>query len=135
MKLSANGLIKGIPENQGSFNFMIRMRDAAGSLAQQAYAMTVMPCETCPVISGQTRYATGGSMPNVHLTFRNANNYTRTIHTSETGEYAIKVPTGFSGTIIPVMEAYVFDPPNRMYQQIITDQAGQDFVGQIIIIS
>jgi C1A family cysteine protease len=135
MKLSANGLIKGIPENQGSFNFMIRMRDAAGSLAQQAYAMTVIPCETCPVISGQTRYATGGSMPNVHLTFRNANNYTRTIHTSETGEYAIKVPTGFSGTIIPVMEAYVFDPPNRMYQQIITDQAGQDFVGQIIMLT
>jgi C1A family cysteine protease len=135
LSLSANGLIKGIPENQGNYHFMIRMRDAAGSLAQQAYAMTVVPCETCPMISGQTRHTNGGSMPNVPLTFRDASNYTRTTQTNETGEYEIKVPTGFSGAIMPQMEGYIFEPPNRMYQQIMTDHSRQDFVAQIIMLT
>jgi len=134
LSLSTNGQLKGVPENQGSYSFMIRMRDAVGSLAQQAYVMTVVPCETCPNISGQTQHANGGDMQNVRLTFRNANNYTRTIQTSETGHYEIKVPNGFSGTVIPEMEGYTFNPPHRIYHQIMTDQPDHNYVAQMIML-
>ncbi|ETR67762.1 MAG: hypothetical protein OMM_04964 [Candidatus Magnetoglobus multicellularis str. Araruama] len=134
LHLTEDGTIKGVPETQGIYSFMIRMSDAAGSMAQQSYVMDVIACETCPIISGKTTYDNTGDMPNVTLIFRDTSNYTRTTITDENGLYQISVPTGWSGTVIPKMEGYTFDPSNRMYQQLMIDQYHQDYVADVIML-
>lgn len=44
-----------------------------------------------------------------------------------TGAYAIRVPSGWSGTVRPSKTDYFFSPASRTYTNVLTDQTGQDY--------
>ena len=133
LELNSNGILKGIPERQGTFSFVIRMEDAAGSLAQQAYTLKVVPCETCPLISGKTLHANGAVVDNIKIVFHDSEAYTRMVLPDENGDYQTKVPVGWSGTVIPEKTGYTFEPQNRVYQEIMTDKKQQDYIASIMM--
>jgi len=126
------GILSGYPEHEGKYRFTIQMTDANGNIARENYTMAVFPCEICPKISGNIQHDSGGGMPEATILFRDANGYTRTAIIDEDGFYEMKVPPGWSGTIIPVRSGYSFIPENLIYQQLMTDQLHQDFMASAI---
>jgi len=50
-------------------------------------------------------------------------------YTTTDGSYYLVVDWGWSGTVTPVAAGYTFDPPNRSYTHVGSDQGGQDYVG------
>lgn len=133
LELSSNGSIKGIPEAQGTFSFVIRMEDAAGSLAQQAYTMEVVPCESCPIISGKSLHASGAVVDGIKIVFHDAEGYTRIVLPDDNGTYQTRVPIGWSGTVIPKKIGYTFEPQNRVYQEIMNNQIQQNFIASVLL--
>ena len=47
------------------------------------------------------------------------------------GFYTISVPSGWSGTVTPIMPGYIFSPKSRNYNDIVSDQTGQDYIATI----
>ncbi|MDY6987286.1 MAG: DNRLRE domain-containing protein [Thermodesulfobacteriota bacterium] len=47
------------------------------------------------------------------------------------GFYAATVGHGWSGTVIPTLEGYVFEPQTREYSNVVSDQTNQDFTPSI----
>jgi C1A family cysteine protease len=129
---SENGKLSGIPEIEGSYRFSIQLTDNTGIPTRQSYVLEVLACDTCPVISGNVMHDTGGAMPEAMLIIRDTNGYTRIAGIDENGYYETKIPQGWSGTIIPEKVGYNFIPPNRIYNQLITNQIQQDFEASII---
>ncbi len=48
------------------------------------------------------------------------------------GHYSVQVPYGWSGTVTPVKEGHVFDPPERVYHRATQDQPSQDYVAKVL---
>jgi hypothetical protein len=51
----------------------------------------------------------------------------RSVTSDSGGNYSIKVPSGWSGTITPTHTCYTFSPVNRGYSNVITNQIGQNY--------
>jgi hypothetical protein len=51
-----------------------------------------------------------------------------TTTTDESGNYALKVPDGWSGTLTPSLAGYTFSPANYNYTNVTIDQTDQNFV-------
>jgi RHS repeat-associated protein len=47
------------------------------------------------------------------------------------GQYACTVPLGWTGTLTPSLTGYVFTPPWRGYNNVISDQTGQSFTAAV----
>ncbi len=45
------------------------------------------------------------------------------------GEYALLVPTGWSGSVTPSLAEYTFAPPNRAYVNVLAHDPGEDYAG------
>src|SRR6185503_9638058 len=43
------------------------------------------------------------------------------------GNYSFGVPLGWSGTVTPSKACYAFDPPNRPYSNVLSDQTNQNY--------
>ncbi|KPA12862.1 Ig domain-containing protein [Candidatus Magnetomorum sp. HK-1] len=127
------GKISGNPEHEGQYRFVIEVLDAAGSMARQTYTIEVLPCETCPIISGTIKYDTGGGLPEAKIVFRDANGYTKTTAIDENGHYEMRVAPGWSGTVIPTFIGHSFAPENFVYQQLMTDKTQQDFEASVLL--
>lgn len=132
-QLDQNGKITGNPEVEGQYRFSVEVVDASGSMARQTYTIEVLPCETCPLISGTITYDTGGGIPESKIIFRDANGYTKTTAIDENGYFEMRVEPGWSGTLIPVFKGHSFAPENRIYQQLMTDQIEQNFEASVIL--
>jgi hypothetical protein len=52
--------------------------------------------------------------------------------TSGGGFYSVTVDDGASGTVTPVKAGYTFEPANRVYANITSDQVNQDYVPSVI---
>ena len=52
--------------------------------------------------------------------------------TDSRGRYAVEVPYGWNGTVTPVKDGFIFDPPIRNYTQVKADCVDQTWVGQVI---
>ena len=51
------------------------------------------------------------------------------------GEYAVEVPDGWDGTVIPEKEGYTFDPCFRDYSNVDANQPNQDYTAEIIMLT
>jgi RHS repeat-associated protein len=47
------------------------------------------------------------------------------------GQYACTLPLGWTGTLTPSLSGYVFTPPWRAYNNVISDQTGQSFTAAV----
>jgi uncharacterized repeat protein (TIGR02543 family) len=52
--------------------------------------------------------------------------------TNPFGEYIVLVPPNWSGTVVPTLAGYSFDPPSRTYHDVTSSMAGQDYTALII---
>ena len=132
-QLDQNGKISGNPEHEGQYRFSVEVIDAAGSMTRQTYTLEVLPCETCPIISGTIKHDTGGGIPEAKIVFRDTNGYTKTTAIDENGHYEMRVAPGWSGTVIPTFRGHSFVPENLIYQQLMTDKTQQDFEASVIL--
>ena len=48
--------------------------------------------------------------------------------TDALGDYSAIVPSGWSGTVTPVLDFYYFNPESKSYSDITTDQTTQDYI-------
>ncbi|MGA2678746.1 MAG: hypothetical protein ABSF37_05510 [Sedimentisphaerales bacterium] len=55
--------------------------------------------------------------------------------TSEGGKYTATVDYGSSGIVIPTKEGYTFEPANRTYTKITSDQSNQSYTGALITLT
>jgi hypothetical protein len=70
----------------------------------------------CPIISGNA--GTAGA------TLR----YTGGIATADnSGNYSIRVPFGWTGTVTPSKASHIFSPASRQYTNVLSDQSGQNY--------
>jgi hypothetical protein len=51
----------------------------------------------------------------------------KTVISQTDGSYSIQVPSGWSGTVIPSKNGYIFSPANRTYSNITGNQTGQNY--------
>jgi hypothetical protein len=88
-----------------------------------------------PVISGSVTSPGGVGIQGVSLLFSNDGG---TAATDENGNYTNTVPSGWSGTVTPTKDGYIFSPTSRTYSSIVVGQSGQDYVsigGPVIILN
>ncbi len=74
-------------------------------------------------ISGIVRNNDGSARPEVQL----VGFYGGTVTTIGDGSYSALVPLGWSGTVTPTLSDYAFDPYNRDYTEVASDQFEQDY--------
>jgi hypothetical protein len=79
-----------------------------------------------PTISGEVRDPDGEGIVGVILTFLNDDSITST---DSDGNYSQTVIYGWSGTVNPQKDGYLFEPENRSYTDVIEDQTGGNFTG------
>ncbi|MHC5083417.1 MAG: hypothetical protein ACYTET_05705, partial [Planctomycetota bacterium] len=72
-----------------------------------------------PIISGLIRTGAGNAIEGVDVT---ASEGTGSTTTGSDGFYSISVPQGWSGTITPSKTAWTFDPENREYTNVVSNQ-------------
>ncbi len=79
-----------------------------------------------PLISGHVRTSSGVGIGGVNLAFSNGGGSTVT---DKSGLYAMRVPKGWSGTVTPSKDDYIFSPLQRSYLDVTADKPNQDYVG------
>ncbi len=52
--------------------------------------------------------------------------------TNPDGGYEVQVPYGWSGTVTPVTEGYVFEPTSKAYQQLVTDMPNENYAARVL---
>lgn len=88
----------------------------------QIQNFTAIP-PTNPTIFGYVRLVNGSGVDGVTMTFSNGGG---TIMTDGGGYYEQTLPYNWSGTLIPGLEGYSFDPRNKPFSDVISDRQ-QDF--------
>ncbi len=63
------------------------------------------------------------------LSWSDGTNKTTTADAS--GNYSLNVSYDWSGTVTPSKTGYTFDPPNRSYSNVITDQSGENYTASL----
>jgi hypothetical protein len=48
------------------------------------------------------------------------------------GRYSVQVEYGWSGTVTPTKEGYIFEPPSLTYTKVIEDLPNQDYVARVL---
>ena len=99
----------------------------AGTISTQSVNISaVLAAQTPPpiVISGNT--GTAG----VTLSWNDGTD--NTIVSSSDGAYSLTVSTNWSGTIIPTLTGYTFNPVNMAYNTLTADQIAQNYIATII---
>ncbi|HSR67411.1 MAG TPA: hypothetical protein VLU25_05670 [Acidobacteriota bacterium] len=90
-----------------------------------------------PFISGSIHYSDGSPVPDVELTFMQAEGSGFEITLKETatdgeGTFEDWVDLGWGGTATPTLQGHTFEPPALTYQDLQADQRGQNFVANRI---
>ena len=56
----------------------------------------------------------------------------KTVTSRADGSYSFKVPVGWSGTVTPSRPCYTFSPANRTYDNVTTNQTGQNYTANLV---
>ena len=83
--------------------------------------LIVIPQNTTPPVTISGNAGTGG----VILSYTDGS--PKTVSSANDGSYSFSVPQGWSGTVTPAKACITFDPTNLSYNNVTTDQSGQDF--------
>jgi len=116
---SANGLAPGAYADSLSFN---NMTSGAGDSVRSA-SLTVWD-RAMLVISGRVADAGGAGISGVVM-----NGLPGNPTTNGSGDYSGAVNYGWSGTLTPSKAGYTFSPINRTYNNVTSNQAGQNYTG------
>ena len=81
------------------------------------------------MISGYVKTSGAIGINGVNMTFSNNGGSTTT---NNDGYYNKVVSYGWSGTVTPSKEDYIFDPPSRSYTNVTSDQSGEDYTGSLL---
>ncbi|MDD4554393.1 MAG: hypothetical protein PHP04_09340 [Bacteroidales bacterium] len=79
------------------------------------------------VISGYVKDGSNIGIAGVTLTFTNVT--PSTVVTDNNGFYSKTVPCGYNGIATPSKDCYSFNPVNRTYTNVLTNQTNQDYTG------
>jgi len=93
--------------------------------ANQDYVGTATPLPN-PTISGVIAAADTTPIAGVSVA---ANNGGGSALSDASGNYSLTVPYNWSGTVTPNMAGYTFAPASRSYNNVIANQANQDYIG------
>ena len=52
--------------------------------------------------------------------------------TDQNGHYSVRVPSGWKGTVTPLKEGYVFDPPARTYDAVRADYTDENYTALVM---
>ena len=128
LSLDSGGFISGMPEigTAGSYSFRIRVTDSGDPLqtAERDYTLTINEY-TAPTytISGTVTIGNGGPpLPGVQI-----RGLPGAPTTDSSGFYSDTVSEDWSGTATPFKAGYNFDPPERSYSQVNSDQLNQNY--------
>ncbi len=89
---------------------------------------TIEPRAGTYTISGHVRNADNNGINGATISFSNS---AGSGVTNISGYYSKNISQGWSGTVTPVMNGYLFYPANRSYSNLASDQSGQNFTGTI----
>jgi hypothetical protein len=95
------------------------------SLLSENYSCSVQTFD----ILGTIVDASGNPIPNVALV-----GFPSSVVTDNNGNYAATVlPKGWSGTVVPTLTGYIFDPPYRTYSNVTADIFGSNYIAAIAL--
>jgi hypothetical protein len=83
--------------------------------------LIIIPANNIPHVTISGNAGTGGAM--LSYTDGGAKN----VPSASDGSYSFSVPSGWSGTVTPSKACTTFDPPSLSFNNITTDQTGQDY--------
>ena len=128
LTLNSKGEISGTPTATGTLNFTVRVTDSTSPQQEktQSYSITIGAYSgTDYFISGKV---TLSSLPFAGVTLAGLPGPPIT---NPFGEYIVLVPPNWSGTVVPTLAGYAFDPPRRTYQDVTSSMAGQDYIALV----
>ncbi|MHC4474417.1 MAG: hypothetical protein ACYTEL_02150 [Planctomycetota bacterium] len=96
---------------------------ASFETAMNTGAILDVTCEVC-VIAGHIRTSDGNGVEGVVVT---AGSGVADAIADANGYYELAVASGWSGTVTPSKPGWGFDPPNRVYSNIIADEMDEDY--------
>ena len=127
LNLDSSGVISGTPTGTGIFTFGIRVTDMNGaSVTKPGLSISIAAATSANVIiSGMVRDGHGNPLNGVVM--RGLPGTPTTGESGNAGYYEDKVPQGWSGTAIPFKVGSVFTPASRSYNNVSSNQTGQDY--------
>ena len=93
--------------------------------------LSLMGLSSSATISGYITAPGGNGIQGIII---DANNIDSSDSTDPNGYYALTVPSGWSGTIMPHRVYWNFVPESRTYSNVLIDQTNQDYNGSKQII-
>ena len=133
--LDSGGTISGTPAQSGTFNFAVRVTDAAAASVAQALSLTIADTTgTFVTISGMVHDGLGAPLNGVVLRGLPGTPITGASGTS--GYYEATVASGWSGTVVPFKVDYDFvavplpdSGDHRAYVNLTASRSNQDYSG------
>ncbi|MDM8522993.1 DUF1566 domain-containing protein [Desulfococcaceae bacterium HSG8] len=101
--------------------------DVTADQSDQDY--TAVPEQENYTLSGYVRDPNNIGISGVTLSFGNGEG---SASTNNSGYYTHTVSSGWSGTVTPSKQGYTFDPSERSYTPVSSDQFNQDYIGNPI---
>ena len=84
----------------------------------------IAPYDTRPILSGDAGIA--------RAVLSYTDGLPRNVRADGQGNYSIRVPAGWSGTVSPSRRGYTFTPAELAYSNVESDQVGQDYTAQYV---
>ena len=144
-----NGTAKTVTaDSAGSYSFQVPVNwsgtltpSKAGYMFIPAFASftNVTATQTIQNFAAIPAYTISGNVrvPGVTLSYTDVT--AKTVTSDANGNYAIVVPAGWSGTVVPSRSGFPFTPPSRAYANLGANQANQNYsdawVGAVTVTS
>jgi hypothetical protein len=81
-----------------------------------------------PVVAPNANVSISGNAGAAGVTLAYTDGIPKTFMSDASGNYSITVPSGWSGTVMPVKAGFTFTPSSLTYSNITASQAGQNFI-------
>jgi|GEM_PF-1013610 len=124
LTLSPMGQIRGTPTTAGEFTFTVQATDSTSPQQTATRELTI----TIGAYAGAGYLVSGtvtaGGTPLAGATM---SGLPGSPATNAAGGYIAAVPSGWSGTVTPVLSGYAFSPATRAYENVSANAAGQDY--------
>ncbi|HOW86788.1 MAG TPA: carboxypeptidase regulatory-like domain-containing protein [Candidatus Aminicenantes bacterium] len=127
LTMTARGEISGMPTTAGTFAFTARVTDSTvpQQIVTRELSITIGEYTgTGYKISGTVL---SGEAPLAGVTMSGLPGNPAT---NAAGGYIAVVPSGWSGTVTPVLSGYAFSPATRAYENVAADAAAQDYAAE-----
>ena len=93
------------------------------SVSSENYTAVAIPSVTY-MLSGRVTTSQGQPVSGVVISLGNGQTFT----TDSTGSYSGRVPANYSGTVTPSGSGYIFQPANRTFSNVNSDQPNANFI-------